>query len=158
MASVLRRVNFEQRNKQCVSRSLLGQLAEVHDQLVREMENMEGITRKLRPDESTFANARWQISQASLRKRALVARIIEFLAARVAKDTTHAVVAVRTTDQQLVRKSALHIRTWPLDLIREDWRCYCEASRTIRSYMGAQISLEKQTLAPLLRQLADRGL
>ena len=158
MASVLRRVKFEQRNKPSVCRSLFGQLAETHDQLVREMENMEAITRELRPEQNTLANARWQISQASLRKRALAARIIEFLAARVAKDATDAVVAVRSADQQLVRKSALHIRTWPMHLIQEDWQGYCEASRTIRYYMGAQISLEKQTLAPLLRLLADRGL
>jgi hypothetical protein len=158
MASVLRRVKFEQRHKPSVCRSLSGQLAEAHHQLLREMENMEAITRELRPEENTLANARWQISQASLRKRALVARIIEYLVARVAKDATHAVVAVRTADQQLVRKSALHIRTWPMHLIQEDWRGYCEASRTIRSHMGAQISLEKQTLAPMLRQLADREL
>lgn len=61
MASVLRRVNFEQRNTQSVCRSLLEQLAEAHDQLFREIENMEAIVRELRPEENTLANARWQL-------------------------------------------------------------------------------------------------
>ena len=142
--------------RQSVAWSLLEQLAQAHEQLLREMETIDLITRADRPDDGPFASARWQISQASLRKRALVARIVDFLAARLDRDIGLSAKDVRTADQQLLRKSAAHVRFWSSSSIRQDWQGYCSASREIRMHMGEQILLEKRILAPLLIKAAQR--
>lgn len=141
---------------QSVAWSLLKQLEYAHAQLLQEMETIDTITRGDRPNDGAFAGARWQISQASLRKRALVARIVDFLSARLDPQSALSVREVRVADQQLLRKSAVHVRSWPLTSIQDDWHGYCQASREIRGHMGAQILLEKQILLPRLVQTAQR--
>lgn len=136
--------------------SLLTQLEQAHAQLTQEMKTIDSITRGNQPDDGSFAGARWQISQASLRKRTLVARIVDFLAARLDPDASLPVKGVRVADQQMLRMSAVHVRTWTLHAIQQDWDGYCVASREIRAHMGEQVRLEKQVLSPPLISLAQR--
>ena len=156
MGMVARKESSKQPHGQSVAWSLLTQLEHAHEQLSQEMETMDSITRGDRPDDESFAGARWQISQASLRKRTLIARTVDFLAAGLDRESALAVKGVRVADQQLLRRSALHVRAWSLHAIRENWTDYCQASQEIRMHMGAQILLEKQALYPPLIRMAQR--
>jgi len=139
-----------------VSWSLFEQLTKAHELLRQEMQTVDSMTREARPSDGPFTNARWQISQASLRKRALVAKIVDYLIGQLDHEATLSLKAVRTADQQLLRRSASHVRFWSSRAIRQNWEGYCDASRDIRRHMSAQILLEQQTIPPLLLQMADR--
>lgn len=138
------------------SGTLLAQIGGAHEQLLREMERLDCLTLGSLPATSELTNARWQISQASLRRRSLSMRIVDFLSIRL-KSGQDRLNLFREADQAMMRRSAQHVGMWTIETIRRDWNGYCAASREVRMHMRAHLLLEKQTLYPQLEQLAARG-
>jgi hypothetical protein len=147
--------SFSQR--QSPSAVLLAQLSGAHDQLVMEMENLDRLTHGPEPDPGELRVGRWRISQASLRRRSLAARIYDFLSNRLDGADLQQVKEVQAGDQDMMRKSARHVCAWTMQAIGGNWQGYCEASQEIRAHMQTHILLERQSLYPLLEKLAARG-
>lgn len=138
--------------------TLLVQLKEAHEQLFREIANLDALTRGSQPEDSQFARARWQISQASLRRRTLAARIDDFLSARVGGQDLIQLRTLKGSDQQLLRQSAQHVATWTMHRTRQDWASYCNASCELQIRMKAHLLVERRMLEPLLMRLAHQGI
>lgn len=136
-----------------LSQSLLAQLRKAHGELFLEMSAMDLMTLGGRPSDAVITCARWKISQASLLKRTLVARVIDFLDNRD-PSSDGVLKELRSADQQLLRHSAAHIGRWPFQKIGEDWDGYCQASRQIRTLMRSQVLREREQLYPLLGRLS----
>jgi hypothetical protein len=147
--------NFSQR--QSPSAVFLAQLGGAHDQLVMEMENLGRLTQGPKPDPGELTAGRWRISQASLRRRGLAARVLDFLSNRLDGADLQRVKDVQVSDQDMMRRSARHVCDWTMEAIGKDWQGYCAASHDIRAHMQAHILLERQSLYPLLEKLAARG-
>jgi hypothetical protein len=137
--------------------TLLVELSGAHDQLLREMENVGVVTNGPAPDSAQFAAARWRLSQASLRRRSLSGRIMEYLSVRVEREDLPHLATFRAADQLMMRRSAQHVHQWTMHSISQDWKGYCAASRDIRALMKAHVELEKQSIYPILEQLSTRA-
>ena len=155
MASLARAALSPISPKQSSAWILLVQLKEAHEELGWAIEHVDQLTRGPQPTDDALANARWRISQASLRRRVLAVQINDFLGARLHGQDLASLGALRQSDQQLVRHSGLHVRTWTIHSIRPDWAGYCAASREIRMLMKSHLRLERQILHPLLERLAN---
>ena len=139
-----------------VAGMFLTNLQAAHQALLGEMANLDVLTREAALDSLRFTSARWKVSQASLRRRTLSARIREYFRARGTADEIRELAELENSDQALLRASADHVRTWSAQAIREDWPGYCQASRQIREQMRQFIALEQRRLYPLLEKAAGR--
>ncbi len=139
-----------------VAQSLLAELKGAHRALLSEMANMESVTSKADMDQMRCVAARWKISQASLSRRTLAARICDYFLVRSPPAETAALRALRDDDQALLRRSASYVAAWSNSGIAADWAGYCAASRDIRVAMHDQIGREQRVLFPLLERLASR--
>ena len=137
--------------------TLLVQLRGAHDALLQEMANLEQVTRGPLPELARFAASRWRLSQASLRRRSLSARVVQQLAGRVEGPERENLAAFQQADRGMMQRSAEHVRNWTNEAIVQKWASYCEASRLIRQHMDAHVSLERQLLYPMLERLAAGG-
>src|SRR5687768_664450 len=158
VASVAKQIDLDHSPHGSQSGALLVQLREAHERLLGEMVRLDRVTLGPLADGSEFAAARWQLSQASLRRRTLSARIADFLAGRIEEGDARCLKMLQSENQVAVARSARHIRDWTAQAIRQDWTGYGIASRQIRLLMKANILLEQQMLCPILERLADRGL
>lgn len=158
MANVARQQTYQFSQNRSPSWTLLVQLSGAHDHLLQEIENFGQVARGSFPDSSQFAAARWKLSQASLRRRSLSARIIEFLSARLEGEDLANLAAFQAADQKMMQRSARHVGRWSIQTISKDWYVYCAASRDIRMLMKAHVQLEQQMLYPMLEQLSLRGI
>lgn len=158
MASAAHQQRYGIPLQRSASAMLLIQLNGAHDQLLHEIENLDRLTLGPLAAPSDLGAARWRISQASLRRRTLSLRILDYLADRVDGREAAILGKLRLENQLAMSKSARHVYLWTRETICEDWKGYCTASRDIRLQMKANILLEKQTLYPILERLAARGL
>jgi len=140
--------------KQNSARILLVQLKGAHEELGWAIEHVDQLTSGPQPKDDAIANARWRISQASLRRRVLAVQINDFLSPRLYGQDVASLAALRHSDQQLMRHSGLHVRTWTIHSIRDAWDDYCAASRETRTLMQTHLLFERQLLCPLLERLA----
>ena len=138
-----------------LERSMLSQLRSAHRTLVAQIANMESVTVGTRHDPAVCMAGRWKISQASLARRVLSARICDYLLARRGPPDTDRLLALRQADRELLGRSAGHIAKWSPDAIGADWRGYCVASCEIRVRMREQIVQEERVLYPLLGRPAE---
>ena len=134
--------------------ALLEALRQTHRQLLAEMANMEDLTREKAPDRRRYSQVRWRLSQASLARRTLSARICAGLGAMVEQKDRQTLKEIRTADCELARNSAAHIHRWSADRIEADWLGYCQASREMRWKMEAHLDMERRFLLPLLERPA----
>ena len=133
------------------SSTLLVQIREAHEDLHFAVAHIDAITRCAFPEDASFSNARWRISQASLRRRTTAARIFDFLISRSHdQDNTDKLKSLQAADQQMMRRSAEHVCTWTAQSIRKNWQGYCDASRDLRTHMKSYLLAEQRTLYPLL--------
>jgi hypothetical protein len=151
------RRNWEVHNPTEVAASLCGELRQAHERLFAEMANMDVLTQAPGPDWVQFCAARWRISEASLARRTLAARIIDYLLARVGAEDVVELKRHKAADQQLLRASAAHVSAWPLKGIQSDWRGYCKASRQVRAQMSAFLRSEQRILFPMLGDSGPAG-
>ena len=140
------------------SAALQVQLRGAHHALLGAMDNMQQVTLGQLPERSRFAAARWRLSQASLMRRSLSARIIAYISDRIDADDHERLGGFQAADRRMMQRSAQHVGAWTIDTITNDWPGYCEASREIRSHMKAHVELECRMIMPMLERLATRGL
>ncbi|MDV3256924.1 MAG: hypothetical protein LOX97_03915 [Sphingomonas sp.] len=130
--------------------SLLAEARQAHDALFLEMAKFNDVTLGPLPGHASLATGRWRLSKASLQRRTLSARTIQFLCRRPDTAGSEAVGAFRAADCQMIKRSAEHVREWTVQAITADWAGYCRASREIRGHMSNHLSLEKELIFPLL--------
>lgn len=157
MGRALDHRQFRSPLEQSPSWSLLVGARQAHKALFREMANFNELTLGPVPDHAGLATARWRLSNASLQRRTLSARIIQFLGRRADIGVSEAIFSVRSADSQLMKRSAGHVRDWTVQAITADWEGYCRASREIRAHMTNHLSLERELIFPLLERLAGQG-
>lgn len=139
------------------SRSLLTEAQLAHDAVLQEIANFNQVTFGPMPDHASLATARWRLSSASLQRGILSARIIQFLGGRADTAASQAICAFRSADDQMLHRSARHVRDWTVRSIAKDWAGYCNASREIRAHMANHLSLERELIFPLLEHPATWG-
>lgn len=135
---------------------LLAALKQTHQQLHAEMAGMEALTREQSPDRLRYPQLRWRLSQASLARRNLSARIRADLEPRVEPRDRATLKDLRDADCDLARNSAAHIGRWSADSIDANWPAYCQASREIRWKMEAYLDMERRLLFPILERREPR--
>ena len=148
-----RRLHFS--DSALLERSMLSQMRRAHHALVAQIANMESLTVGIRYEPAACMAGRWKISQASLARRVLSARICDYLLARRGPHETERLLALRHADRDLLRLSAGHVANWSPQAIGVDWRGYCAASCAIRMRMRKQIFHEESVLYPLLGHWAE---
>ena|SRR6185369_4039767 len=135
-------------------RSLLAALRQAHQQLSVEMDKMDALTREPEPDRLRYANLRWKLSQASLTRRSLSARICLQLLPAIRNGDISVLSDIQAADRDLARKSAEHIGRWTTEVIYQRWADYCQASRQIRWQMSGHLEMEQRLLMPLVERAA----
>ena len=146
-------------NDVALSPTMLAELREAHRQLHIEVANMEAITRGPQPDADRLAKARWRISQASLRRRLLSARIRDALLPVVSVEDRVLLNSIQKADLALHSKSRAHVSTWTTerDRFEQDWQGYCKAAQLMLSHTRAHITLEQRILCPIIDIAERRG-
>ena len=140
-----------------VAKTLLLQLREAHRELMRQMAAMEKLTFEQCIDPVHCANGRWRLSQASLARRVLAARICDYFLRRANADERVALTSLMTADQALLRHSSAHLGRWSVKALGAHWPTYCRESREMYRRKQDHIILEQRVLYPLLEQLAGHG-
>jgi hypothetical protein len=138
--------------------ALLASLRTSHEVLVTEMENMESLTREATPEDSRLPGMRWRLSQASLARRTLSARICDHIQPVVEALELAEIKQLQVADRAWARESAAHIAHWSARSIQQDWEDYCRASRRIRWKMRGHLKMEQRLLFPILERLARRAI
>lgn len=151
MTDLDRAPRFAQAN---VFATLLDELQDAHDALVRALEEIEAVTREPAANRERFSSARWRLSNASLARRVLWQRIRRSMADCALGADARTLAELHETDRALLRDSAEHVRTWTAAAIEARWDGYCAASRDIRWKMQAAISAERRLLYPLLERFS----
>jgi hypothetical protein len=136
------------------SRALLAAIKQTHQQLISEMANMEALTRETEPDRLRYSHLRWKLSQASLSRRNLCAKICDHLRPAVTKAECETLTTIQDADRELARASAMHIGRWSADSIQTSWSAYCQASGEIRWKMRAYLGMEQRLLFPIIERAA----
>lgn len=131
---------------------LLSELRVAHDNLLSAMDAMNSATSVAVPDRDCYTNARWRLSQASLRRRTLWGKIFQHLLAGAAPSAVEALKLLDMANRDMLHLSAAHVGKWTTASIELDWRGYCGASRAVRWKMKACITTEKRILYPLLEE------
>lgn len=132
--------------------SLLFDLHRAHEDVLGGMEELGRLTRDSGPDEQLLCKARWKLSQASMRRRLLWARILGHLAPIAEPGVRNELMRLQELDIELLGVSTAHIGQWTTESIVRDWPGYCAASREMRRKMIARMEEEKRILYPLLRE------
>ena len=135
---------------------LLEELQAAHTDLLAAIIEMEKVTRLPTAEMASFTRARWQISRASLVRRALWGTIYNALSGVLAERDRKNLGRLDIDDRTLLRASAAHISQWTTAAAVERWEEYCAASQQIRWRMKAGIGAERRIVYPLLAMTADR--
>lgn len=154
MSIVARNRTYQFSQSPSPSWTLLVQLSGAHDHLLQEIGNFGQVTNVPTPDSTQFAAARWRLSQASLRRRSMSVRVIEFLSVRDELEDLPQLAAFKTADQMMMRRSAQHVHEWTMRTIFQNWNSYCIASHDIRALMKTHVELEQRSIYPLLERLS----
>jgi hypothetical protein len=139
------------------ARVLLEAIKQAHQQLIAEMTSMEALTREIEPDRLRYSHLRWKLSQASLSRRTLCAKICSHLSSAATDEESDILKTVQEADRELARASAMHIGRWSADSIQSSWPAYCQASGEIRRKMMAYLGMEQRLLLPILERAARLG-
>ena len=148
--STARAADGGQTRGNATSALMLSELQEAHEDLQSAMAAMDGVTREPAANRNEYSSARWRLSQASLKRRTLWARIFEHLRPRAAPRDAEGLKSLHAANLETLRHSAAHVGKWTIETIEADWPGYCEASRAIRWNMKAGMGAEKRVLYPLL--------
>lgn len=140
-----------------VARTLLSELRNAHRHLISQLLAMDALTSEREVDPTMCATSRWRLSQASLGRRLLVARICDYFLPRLDPDWRTELRALAEADRGLLLVSSAHLGRWPASSIQADWPGFCSASREMQRKTHAHIALEQRVLYPLLEEAARRA-
>ena len=131
-------------------RELLQKLKATHLELQISLHDMEALTTSPAVSRSLYSSARFRISNASLKRRAIFRAVCDKLSEVSAAEDANVIARLRQSDAALVKHSAKHVREWPANRIEADWKGYCKASGSIRRAMTQELRAVEQNLFPLL--------
>jgi hypothetical protein len=132
------------------------ELEDAHAAVLRELAELEALTRAAAPDGARLAATRLRLSRASSRRVQLLDRaIVPALLDRLPASETRALTELRSALGAARSRSSAHVVRWTLEKAKQDWAGYCRASAEMRKAMRAQIEHERRILAPLLRQIGE---
>lgn len=138
------------------ARRYLEDLKDAHRNLIAQMTAMEALATADEFDASLCTSGRWRLSQASLTRRLLAARICQYLLSRPEVAETAEIKRLADADQAMLRESTAHLGRWPTARLVADWQGFCLASRDIRRKTHEHIAHEQRLLYPLLEDAANR--
>ena len=139
-----------------VAKTLLTQLREAHRELMRQISAMEKLTSAEAVDPVECAGQRWRLSQASLTRRLLAARICDYFLRRMDPAESVELKALVEADQALLRASSAHLGRWSAGALHADWSAFCRDSRDMLARTQRHIAREQQVLYPQLERLAEQ--
>ncbi|MEI9849994.1 MAG: hypothetical protein WDN24_02940 [Sphingomonas sp.] len=126
------------------------ELRAAHDELLRLLTELDVMTQLDRPEESALANARWRLSRARARRRALVETATARLLEAAAPAEAERLRAYRDRNAEHFRRTSSHVGAWGLREAVADWPGYVRASAPMRREMRELIAEDRRVLYPLL--------
>jgi hypothetical protein len=159
MQHAARNLSNPSANDTPASPSALTELRDAHRQLHNEVANMKAVTREPQPDADRLANARWRISQASLRRRRISASIRDALLPAVGVQDRVTLKSLQEADLELHRKSREHVSTWTTqkDKFETDWQGYCKAAQLMLMHTDNYLLLEEGIFYPIIERAGRRS-
>lgn len=136
---------------------LLAALRAAHDELAAALEVLDAVTGGAEPEPSVYANARWRLSSARRKRRAVAAEIYAGLIHAAGPAEAAALARLRADDDRRLRASALHVQHWTNERIAADWAGYCTAAAEMRAAAREWIACERALLVPMLERFARVG-
>lgn len=133
---------------------MLESLKSAHANLSKAVDELQQLTKGPCPNRGAFVDVRWKLSKASLDRRLLWGRIHLYLSRRLSPATEQVLRELQEKDIKLLRTSSAHVAKWTPEAIIKDWAAYCRASETMTSRMLDEMRGEKQSLYPILEDLA----
>ena len=141
-----------QRLDQVRAVALLAALREAHEELGSALDLLDSITAGPEPEPAVYANARWRLSSARRKRRAVAAEIYAGLIEVAGPAEADALARLRADDDRRLRASALHVQHWCNDRIAADWASYCAAAADMRAAARDWIACERALLLPMLER------
>lgn len=135
-------------------RAVLIALAEAHDELRRELANMEQLQTGPAPTAERWAHARWKLSRASRQRRTVAEQAYPLALAQASAGERVRIARLQAQDPVMLSTSREHIARWTPDQIAADWLGYCAASRLLRRSMADRVTAEQDILIPILTRLS----
>lgn len=129
---------------------LLDQLHAVHEELLENITALETACADPTPSRERYPIARWRLSNASRKRRALLATIYAELGPEVDPRQALVLEHLRADDELQLSKSIAHVRIWGPEDIERDWDGYRQASSRIRLEMRRRVDREKLMLYPII--------
>lgn len=139
-----------------VARTLVGELRDAHRSLMAQLSAMDALTAGDPADPVLCANGRWRLSQASLGRRLLAARICDYFLPRLDACERQALKQLIAADQALLKDSSAHLGRWTAERVRDDWAGFRTASSEMRRKTFEHIAREQRLLYPMLQEAAAR--
>lgn len=139
-----------------IARTMLGEIRHAHRNLIAQIEAMDAMTAGDLADPVLFASGRWRLSQASLGRRLLAARVCDYFLPRLGPDKRASLVQLIAADQALLKDSSAHLCRWTTEHVRGDWTGFRTASCVMWRKTYAHIASEQRVLYPMLEQAAAR--
>ena len=141
---------FPQEPRQQSAPGLLAELQAAHSTLLERIKELGEITAHAVPSRLEYTSARLRLSQASIARRSVLNRTLEYLGARVDAAGSQVLARVRAADGELIAHSVEHLGKWTAEAVGSDWAGYCDASRSMRDHMARTVNAEAELLQPLL--------
>jgi hypothetical protein len=131
---------------------LLPALKAAHRRIESCIAELETITSGGLPDAARFGAIRLRVGQANLARRQIARRICSHLIAVTSIDKVEAVRELQRRDCEQFQRTSELIGCWTPQVLQNDWRGYCNASRRVRDGLREIVVAEKKLLYPLLQR------
>jgi len=133
--------------------ALLEAMGKAHEAVLLHIESMAVATADPAKYDEAYKLARWQLSDASLKRRINFRAVYDGMSAVMPVEDAAALRNLLEEDGAQSLDSADHVRRWSPEAVAHDWPGYCEASAAIRDRMKKRLVQEALVVLPMLQRV-----
>lgn len=137
--------------------ALLETMGKAHEAVLLHMDGMEMATSDPAKYDEAYKLARWQLSDASLKRRANFNNMLDELLPVFSGEDAAVLRNLLEEDRAQSLASAEHVRKWSPEAVAQDWQGYCAASAAIREKMKKRLMQEALVVLPTLQRVLRSG-
>ena len=126
--------------------SIMRELRASHEELVAFMDAVHRVTETSSIDDAKLGLARWKLSQARRRNKALVHSLLESLSPAAASHHGEFLGTLRNNSAETMQTTARHSSRWTLDAVKQDPHGYRQAIHRLRKQWMNVIGLEQKLI------------